>query len=103
MVASCGISPCRADMTPDFPFFIEPRLHALGDGFAARKLLLSRWCGHVGPFVFLDLEGPVNCAPGRGLDVCPHPQIGLASVTYSYQDAPTHHDSLGCGLVTSIG
>lgn len=94
MLASCGISLCRADTTPNPPLFIAPRLHVLGDGFAARKLLLSRWCGQLGPCVFLD-GGPGNCAPGRGLDGCPHAHSGLTTVTYFYAGALIHHDSLG--------
>lgn len=90
-------------MTADPPFLIEPRLHDLGDGFAVRRLLPSRLCRHVGPFVFLDHIGPVDLAPGRGLDVRPHPHIGLATVTYLYKGALTHHDSLGCRQVIRPG
>lgn len=49
----------------------------------------------VGPFVFLDQMGPELLAAGRGLDVAPHPHIGLATVTYLYDGALLHRDSLG--------
>jgi redox-sensitive bicupin YhaK (pirin superfamily) len=53
--------------------------------------------GHraVGPFVFLDHMGPVTLAPGHGMDVRPHPHIGLATVTYLFEGAVVHRDSLG--------
>lgn len=49
----------------------------------------------VGPFVFLDQMGPERLAPGNGLDVAPHPHIGLATVTYLFDGALVHRDSLG--------
>jgi redox-sensitive bicupin YhaK (pirin superfamily) len=49
----------------------------------------------VGPFIFLDHMGPATFAPGEGLDVKPHPHIGLATVTYLFEGAITHRDSLG--------
>ncbi len=82
-------------MTSQPPILIEPRLHDLGDGFSVRRVLPSRLCRHVGPFVFFDHIGPVDLAAGRGLDVRPHPHIGLATVTYLYEGALAHRDSLG--------
>lgn len=49
----------------------------------------------VGPFVFVDQMGPEILAPGTGLDVAPHPHIGLATVTYMFQGSLLHRDSLG--------
>jgi redox-sensitive bicupin YhaK (pirin superfamily) len=49
----------------------------------------------VGPFVFLDHMGPHDLAPGEGFDVGPHPHIGLATVTYLFEGAGVHRDSLG--------
>jgi redox-sensitive bicupin YhaK (pirin superfamily) len=82
---------------------IEPRLHDLGDGFTVRRLLPFRLRRHVGPFVFFDHIGPVDLLPGRGLDVRPHPHIGLATVTYLYEGALTHRDSLGSEQVIRPG
>ena len=71
-------------------------VHDLGDGFAVRRLLPHAQRRMVGPFVFFDHLGPVDFAPGRGLDVRPHPHIGLATVTYLFDGAIRHRDSLGC-------
>jgi redox-sensitive bicupin YhaK (pirin superfamily) len=81
-----------SDMTP---LLIEPRLHDLGDGFTVRRLLPFRLRRHVGPFVFFDHIGPAELPPGRGLDVRPHPHIGLATVTYLFEGEILHRDSLG--------
>lgn len=51
---------------------------------------------HVGPFVFLDEMGPATLAPGAGMDVRPHPHIGLSTVTYLFDGEIVHRDSLGC-------
>jgi redox-sensitive bicupin YhaK (pirin superfamily) len=70
-------------------------IHDLGDGFTVRRLLPHIDARHVGPFVFFDHMGPVRFAPGRGIDVRPHPHIGLATVTYLFDGAIRHRDSLG--------
>jgi redox-sensitive bicupin YhaK (pirin superfamily) len=64
-------------------------------GFAVRRVL--PWGGGrmIGPFIFLDQMGPVNFAPGQGIDVRPHPHIGLATVTYLFEGELVHRDSLG--------
>jgi redox-sensitive bicupin YhaK (pirin superfamily) len=49
----------------------------------------------VGPFIFADLMGPEDLAPGRGADVAPHPHVGLATVTYLFDGALVHRDSTG--------
>jgi redox-sensitive bicupin YhaK (pirin superfamily) len=49
----------------------------------------------VGPFIFFDHFGPVQFPPGRGIDVRPHPHIGLATVTYLFEGGQVHRDSLG--------
>ena len=90
-------------MSSDQSLLIEPRLHDLGDGFTVRRLLPFRLRRHVGPFVFFDHIGPAELPPGRGLDVRPHPHIGLATVTYLYEGALGHHDSLGCEQVIRPG
>jgi redox-sensitive bicupin YhaK (pirin superfamily) len=73
---------------------IEGRAREI-DGFAVRRVLPSAACQRVGPFVFLDHMGPASLAAGRGLDVRPHPHIGLATVTYLYGGVIVHRDSLG--------
>ena len=74
---------------------IVPRTHDLGDGFEVRRALPSRERRMVGPFVFLDQMGPHVFRSGQGLDVRPHPHIGLATVTYLLEGEILHRDSLG--------
>jgi redox-sensitive bicupin YhaK (pirin superfamily) len=74
---------------------IVPPVRDLGDGFTVRRALPSVGHRMVGPFVFFDRMGPVDLAPGQGLDVRPHPHIGLATVTYVLQGEILHRDSLG--------
>ena len=74
---------------------IVPRTRDLGDGFMVRRALPAAEKKSVGPFVFFDQMGPVALAPGKGLDVRPHPHIGLATVTYLFEGEILHRDSLG--------
>lgn len=82
-------------MTPDVETVIVPRTRDLGDGFEVRRALPAAQRRMVGPFVFWDQMGPTVLAPGRGLDVRPHPHIGLATVTYLFEGEILHRDSLG--------
>jgi hypothetical protein len=77
------------------PILIDGRQHDLGDGFVVRRLLPVLQARHIGPFVFYDHMGPARFAPGRGMDVRPHPHIGLATVTWLFDGAIRHRDSLG--------
>jgi redox-sensitive bicupin YhaK (pirin superfamily) len=74
---------------------IVPRTRDLGDGFTVRRALPDARRRNVGPFVFFDQMGPATLAPGQGLDVRPHPHIGLATVTYLFEGEILHRDSLG--------
>jgi redox-sensitive bicupin YhaK (pirin superfamily) len=74
---------------------IQPREHDLGDGFMVRRMLPAAALRTVGPFVFFDHFGPSRFAPGKGLDVRPHPHINLATVTYLFEGEIIHRDSLG--------
>lgn len=67
----------------------------LGGGFTVRRLLPAARQRNVGPFVFFDHFGPVAEVPGINHDVRPHPHIGLATVTYLFDGAMMHRDSLG--------
>jgi hypothetical protein len=73
---------------------IEGRARDLG-GFTVARLLPSAARRRVGPVVFLDHMGPVQLPPGEGIDVRPHPHIGLATVTYLLAGEIVHRDSLG--------
>ncbi|MDP9055824.1 MAG: pirin family protein [Pseudomonadota bacterium] len=76
---------------------IDRRSHDLGGGLTVGRVLPFHARRMVGPYIFFDHLGPVDLAPGlpRDLDVRPHPHIGLATVTYLYDGAITHRDSLG--------
>ncbi|MEM1049713.1 MAG: pirin family protein [Pseudomonadota bacterium] len=73
---------------------IIPRARDLG-GFEVRRALPSPKRRMVGPFVFFDQMGPADFLTGNGIDVRPHPHIGLATVTYLYKGEFQHRDSLG--------
>ncbi len=67
----------------------------LGGGLLVRRYLPSAIKQAVGPFIFFDHFGPLAVAPGANHDVRPHPHIGLATVTYLFEGAMDHRDSLG--------
>jgi redox-sensitive bicupin YhaK (pirin superfamily) len=67
----------------------------LGGGFKVRRLLPAAQQRSVGPFIFFDHFGPAAEEPGVNHDVRPHPHIGLATVTYLFEGAMMHRDSLG--------
>jgi redox-sensitive bicupin YhaK (pirin superfamily) len=73
---------------------ILPRTRDLG-GFEVRRVLPAAERRMVGPFVFFDQMGPVEFSAGRGIDVRPHPHIGLSTVTYLFAGSIVHRDSLG--------
>lgn len=67
----------------------------LGGGFLVRRLLPAAARRSVGPFIFFDHFGPSREEPGVNHDVRPHPHIGLATVTYLFEGAMLHRDSIG--------
>ena len=73
---------------------ISPHLRDIG-GFLVRRLLPTRKQRSVGPFVFFDHMGPKRLAPGEALSVVSHPHINLATVTYLFEGAIVHRDSVG--------
>jgi redox-sensitive bicupin YhaK (pirin superfamily) len=73
---------------------IIPRVTDLG-GIKVRRALPAKETQMVGPFIFFDEFGPGEFLTGKGLDVRPHPHIGLSTVTYLFDGAITHRDSLG--------
>jgi len=81
---------------------IPPREHDLG-GFTVRRLLPHAQCRSVGPFVFFDHIGPAVLGATTAVDVRPHPHIGLATVTYLWEGAMVHRDSLGNTLEIQPG
>src|SRR4030095_5373882 len=81
---------------------IAGRPRALG-AFSVRRLLPASGRRTVGPFIFFDHMGPASFAPGRGVDVRPHPHIGLATVTYLFEGVLMHRDSLGSAQLIRPG
>lgn len=73
---------------------VAPRVHDLG-GFEVRRAVPTVQARSVGPFIFVDHIGPAAFAPGNGVDVRPHPHIGLATVTFLWAGGLRHRDSLG--------
>jgi len=73
---------------------LKPHTKDIG-GFEVRRLLPGHPHKMVGPFIFFDHMGPARLAPDAGVDVRPHPHIGLATVTYLFEGALMHRDSLG--------
>ena len=73
---------------------IEPKVKDLG-GFDVRRVLPAARRRSVGPFVFFDHMGPAEFPPGDGIQVRPHPHIGLATITYLFEGEIMHRDSLG--------
>jgi redox-sensitive bicupin YhaK (pirin superfamily) len=74
---------------------ITGKAHDLGDGFFVTRLLPQMARRSIGPFVFFDYFGPVDFPPGKGIDVRPHPHIGLATLTYLFDGSQMHRDTLG--------
>ncbi|WP_343808969.1 pirin family protein [Alteraurantiacibacter aestuarii] len=73
---------------------VTPVTHDLG-GFQVRRAVPSPECRMVGPFVFVDQFGPARLEQGEGMDVRPHPHINLATVTWLFEGAIDHRDSIG--------
>lgn len=86
-----GCSSCE---TPAISHILDSKVKDLG-GFHVRRVLPSVAKRNVGPFIFFDHMGPAEFPPGDGIDVRPHPHIGLATVTYLYEGEILHRDSLG--------
>lgn len=90
-------------MTDDsFLQTITPVTHDLGD-FKVNRTLPARERTMVGPFIFVDEFGPARLPAGRGMDVRPHPHINLATVTYLFEGAIEHRDSIGSHQVIEPG
>ena len=91
-----AIEPACSESSPErvVATVIDGRPRDLG-GFEVRRVLPSSARRMVGPFIFFDQMGAAVFAPGRGMDVRPHPHIGLATVTYLFEGEILHRDSLG--------
>lgn len=95
-----SVSDCIENPANGVPLIIEPVEKDLG-GFSVVRLLPFRKQRSVGPWIFFDHMGPATFEPGQGIDVRPHPHIGLCTVTYIFEGGIFHRDSLG--IVQPIG
>jgi redox-sensitive bicupin YhaK (pirin superfamily) len=93
---------CAGCAAPSVELLIQGRPRDLG-GFTVRRLLPSPQRRLVGPFIFLDQMGPAEILPGAGFDVRPHPHIALATLTYLFDGAIMHRDSVGSVQVIHPG
>ena len=82
------------DPTPGIETVVVPRARDIG-GFEVRRALPSARRQMVGPFIFWDQMGPARFPLGEGMDVRPHPHIGLSTLTYLFEGEVMHRDSLG--------
>ena len=89
-------------MESAFEMTIAPVSHDLG-AFTVHRTLPSRQRTMVGPFIFVDEFGPARLPAGQGMDVRPHPHINLAAVTYLFDGAIEHRDSIGSHQVIEPG
>ncbi|WP_111431919.1 pirin family protein [Rhodobacteraceae bacterium DSL-40] len=94
---------CPDDIGTDaIETLIIPRARDLG-GFEVRRALPAPKRQMVGPFIFFDQAGPAEFLTGQGIDVRPHPHIGLGTVTYLYRGDFHHRDSIGSDQVITPG
>jgi redox-sensitive bicupin YhaK (pirin superfamily) len=96
---SCPTTPKECDAIETL---IVPRARDIG-AFEVRRALPSPRRQMVGPFIFFDQMGPAEFLTDQGIDVRPHPHIGLATVTYLYEGGVFHRDSLGTELEIEPG
>ncbi len=94
---------CTKVETPSVELDIAGRARDLGEGFTVRRVLPSPLRRLVGPFVFFDHMGPVHLPSGGGMDVRPHPHIGVATVTYLFEGEILHRDSVGSEQLITPG
>ncbi|NCN27117.1 pirin family protein [bacterium] len=85
---------CQANDCSGIEQVIVPRTGDIGN-FEVKRALPSKQRRMVGPFIFLDQMGPGEFITGQGVDVRPHPHIGLSTVTYLLSGTLDHRDSLG--------
>jgi hypothetical protein len=75
---------------------LEARRAMIGDGFEIRRAVPNRHRRMIGAWCFLDHAGPADYEPDRGLNIGPHPHIGLQTFTWMIEGEVLHRDSLGC-------
>ncbi|MEL6185270.1 MAG: pirin family protein, partial [Myxococcota bacterium] len=88
---------CHGDETAAVNLVVRSKAKDIGD-FEVRRALPTVQRRSVGPFVFFDEMGPAALGPDQAMDVRPHPHINLATLTYLFEGAIQHRDSLGTSL-----
>jgi redox-sensitive bicupin YhaK (pirin superfamily) len=88
-----GVPECTGS-AGTIQWVIKPQLKDLGE-MTVRRVLPSKELRMVGPFIFFDHMGPAVFPPGKGIQVRPHPHIGIATITYLFEGEIMHRDSLG--------
>ncbi|XOV85106.1 MAG: pirin family protein [bacterium] len=89
-----ALEPVCSSCTGSVSLAVVSREKDLG-GFTVRRVLPASEKQMVGPFIFFDHMGPAQFPPGKGIDVRPHPHIGIATITYLFEGEILHRDSLG--------
>ncbi|HUF71420.1 MAG TPA: pirin family protein [Gammaproteobacteria bacterium] len=89
----CASPACSATAGP-IELIVRPARRDLGE-FSVARALPAPERTMVGPFIFFDHMGPADFAPGQGIQVRPHPHIGIATITYLFEGLVMHRDSLG--------
>jgi redox-sensitive bicupin YhaK (pirin superfamily) len=89
-----AIEPTCTKLSQTIRVLVRPRSKDLG-GFSVRRVLPASMVRSVGPFVFFDEMGPAEFSKDQGINVRPHPHIGLATVTFLFEGEILHRDSLG--------
>lgn len=92
-----AFAPVCTEQAGKVELVVTPRARDLG-GFCVRRVLPSPERKMIGPFIFFDEMGPAVFPPGEGIDVRPHPHIGIATITYLFDGEIMHRDSLGYAL-----
>jgi len=100
--AADASAPDAHELQSDVELVLRPRSRDLG-GFEVRRALPAGQRQMVGPFIFFDEMGPSEFSRGNGIDVRPHPHIGLATITYLFNGEILHRDSLGTEMVIKPG
>lgn len=93
---SDAVQPCATNDPPcgAIELIIQPREHDIG-GLVVRRALPTARRKMVGPWIFFDHMGPARFPAGQGINVRPHPHIGIATVTYLFAGEILHRDSIG--------
>ena len=97
-----ALQPVCEETAGPIHLVIRPKEKDLGE-FTVRRVLPASQQQMVGPFIFFDHMGPAEFPPDQGIQVRPHPHIGIATITYLFEGEIMHRDSLGFHLPIRAG